>query len=78
MDQLKRFSSPCFGSGEGFLRHFPLCTTGAKVFGGDFDVWKILDIFPSFSQHFTRGVREASVHSLEINTVDSGETIVLF
>ena len=78
MDQLKRLSCPCLGGGEGLLCHLPLCTTRAKVFRGDFDVWKILNIFPSLSQHFSRGVRETSVHGLKINTIDSGETIVLF
>ena len=78
MDQLKWLSRPYFRGGEGLLRHLPLRATGAKVFRGDFNIRKILDIFPSLSQHFTRGVREASVHSLEINTIYSGETIVLF
>ena len=78
MDQLKWLSCPCLGGREGLLRHLPLRTTGAKVFRGDFDIRKILDIFPSLSQHFSRGVHEVSVHSLEINTIDSGETIVLF
>ena len=78
VDQFKRLGCPCFGGGEGFLCHLPLRATGAKVFRGDFNIRKILDIFPSLSQHFSRGVREASVHSLEINTIDSGETIVLF
>ena len=78
MDQLKRFCCPCFGSGERLLGHLSLRTTGAKVFGGDFDVQKILDIFPSLSQHFSRGVREASVHNLEIHVIYSGATLVHF
>ena len=78
VDQLKWFSCPCLGGREGLLRHLSLRTTGAKVFRGDFDVRKILDIFPSLSQHFTRGVREVSVHSLKIHIVDGGETVVHF
>ena len=78
VDQLKRLGSPCFGGREGLLRHLPLRTSRAKVFRGDFDVQKILDIFPSLSQHFSRGVREASVHGLKIDTVNSGETVVHF
>ena len=78
MDQLKRFGCPCFRGGEGFLCYLPLHTTGAKVFRKNFNIWKILDIFPSLSQHFTRGVRKALVHSLKINTINSGETVILF
>ena len=78
MDQLKQFGCPCFGGGEGFLYHLPLCTARAKVFRGDFDVQKILDIFPSLLQHFTRGVCEVSVHNLEIHITYSGETVVHF
>ena len=78
MDQLKWLSGPCFGGRERLLCHLSLCTTGAEMFRGDFDVRKILDVFPSSSQHFTRGVREASMHSLKIYTINSGETIVLF
>ena len=78
VDQLKRFSRPCFGGGERLLRHLSLRATGAEVFRGDLDIRKILDIFPSFSQHFSRGVREVSVHNLEIHVIHSGETVVHF
>ena len=78
MDQFKQFGCPCFGSGEGLLCHLSLCTTGAKVFRGDFDIRKILDIFPSLLQHFTRGVHEVLVHNLEIHIIHSGETAVHF
>ena len=48
------------------------------MFRGDFDVQKVLDIFPSLPQHFTRGVHEALVYNLKIHIIDSGETVVHF